>query len=75
MLKFGDQHVLASSYWDMAQKAHARQGQGHSSRSFVKVTEIHTALRLLLLSKLETFDGNAIARFSSSDIQLHADHI
>ena len=50
----------------MAQNTKGLKGQGHTSRSSVKVTYLYTALRLLLLNKHKKFEDDAIARFCCS---------
>ena len=47
----------------MAQNTKGLKGQGHTSRSSVKVTYLCTALRLLLLNKHKKFEDDAVARF------------
>ena len=49
-----------------AQNTKGLKGQGHTSRSSVKVTYLYTALRLLLLNKHKKFEDDAIARFCCS---------
>ena len=50
----------------MAQNTKGLKGQGHTSRSSVKVTYLYTALRLLLLNKHKKFEDDANARFCCS---------
>ena len=53
----------------MAQNTKGLKGQGHMSRSSVKVTQFHTALRMLVINMLKKFDDDAIARFCCSSRQ------
>ena len=47
-------------------KGKSKQGQGHSLRSSVKVTEKYTALPLLLMNKYKKFEDKAVAQFCCS---------
>ena len=53
----------------MAQNTKGLKGQGHTSRSSAKVTNLYTALRLLLLNKHKKFEDDAVARFCCRECQ------